>query len=512
MNLLRRYWLRGCVWILVALIAIIGLLWAWVDWSGARSWRKTQATFAREGQPLDIRAVAPDPVADAENFCAIPLLKDLGLVVDGDSAKGEPGQKRARLNAASLPPAGKANALPALPSVAVGQRVDFEKWAAWFEKNGSTAKSGDAARDVLAALSRHDAVFKDLAAGLGRPGAQWTPAWKTRELPRNLLATKLPHLTCAQQLSRSLALRCITAARLGDAHQAYESAHLIARISDACREEPHALGMLVAAAGTTQLTNAAWVLCDSHLGSVDDFSRLEMALSCMDFRRSALRGLSGDLVCALNDVQLMKESPELRVAALEFNGKHGPAARFAIAHLLPWGFFDANAAVLADRYFASLIKPLRDQGWPAALASSRDFETALEKVKTNISTHPTFMLTAVFAPALTRVVEKGIYAQTLVNQAVVACALERYRIEKGSYPDSLDLVKLVGGKPLPPDILAGKSMSYRKTANGKYVLWCVSFNGKDHGGKRVLDKAHPEETKVWKEGYAGDWVWDFPDK
>jgi hypothetical protein len=502
-----RYLLFG----IVALLAIVAVFWAWVDWSGARQWHKAQAMFVKEGQPLDLRAVAPDPIPDAENFCAIPLLKDLTLVIDGDNTKGEPGKNRARLNTASLPPGGKTDPLPGLPNAAVGQRADLKKWAAWFEKQGSRATSGDATRDVLAALSRHDAVFQELAAGLDRPGAQWTPAWKTRELPKSLFTVPLPHLTCAQQLSRTLALRCIAAAHLGDAHEAYESAYLIARISDACLEEPYSIGVLVAASGTTLLTNAAWVLCDTQVGGVKDFSRLEIALSRMDFRRSTLRGFSGDIVFALNDAQLGKKTPELRIAALQMDGKRGLAARFAIAHL-PWGFFDASSAVLADRCFACLIKPLRDQGWPAELASSRAFLTELTQVRENISAHPTYMLTGVFAPVLTKIVGKAIYAQTLVNQAVIACALERYRIANGSYPDSLALIKLVDGQPLPMDILAGKPMGYRQTANGKYALWCVSFDEKDHGGKRALDKEHPEDTKFWKEGYAGDWVWDFPEK
>ena len=110
------------------------------------------------------------------------------------------------------------------------------------------------------------------------------------------------------------------------------------------------------------------------------------------------------------------------------------------------------------------------------------------------------------------VISRAIYAQTLVNQAIIACALERHRIANGSYPDSLDLVTLTDGKSLPTDILTGKPMGYRRTANGKYVLWCVSLNGKDHGGTRVLDKEQPENTRVWKDTYEGDWVWDFPAK
>ena len=83
---------------------------------------------------------------------------------------------------------------------------------------------------------------------------------------------------------------------------------------------------------------------------------------------------------------------------------------------------------------------------------------------------------------------------------------------KGSYPSSLDLIKLADGQPLPQDVLSGKPMSYRQTANGRYALWSVSFSGQDHGGRRALDKAHPEFTRFRQDTYDGDWVWDFPEK
>jgi hypothetical protein len=88
--------------------------------------------------------------------------------------------------------------------------------------------------------------------------------------------------------------------------------------------------------------------------------------------------------------------------------------------------------------------------------------------------------------------------------------LERYRIEHNTYPDTLEAANDVGEKSIPLDIISGKPMGYRKTPNGKYTLWCVGFDGKDDGGKRVLDKVHPEDNRFSDPKYLGDWVWDFP--
>ena len=84
------------------------------------------------------------------------------------------------------------------------------------------------------------------------------------------------------------------------------------------------------------------------------------------------------------------------------------------------------------------------------------------------------------------------------------------RMENGSYPHSLDAVKLANGKPMPLDIMNGKPMGYRGTTDGKYLLWSVGFDGEDDGGKRTLDQKQPDNTRFSDAKYSGDWVWDFP--
>ena len=79
------------------------LLWAWINWNGARQWKATQAMLKAEGETLDFRATLNDPIPDGENFCALPLLKDIALVVDDDTNKGVPAEKRKRLEALLLP-------------------------------------------------------------------------------------------------------------------------------------------------------------------------------------------------------------------------------------------------------------------------------------------------------------------------------------------------------------------------------------------------------------------------
>jgi hypothetical protein len=97
-------------------------------------------------------------------------------------------------------------------------------------------------------------------------------------------------------------------------------------------------------------------------------------------------------------------------------------------------------------------------------------------------------------PALVR-------TQTLVNEGQIACALERYRLVYGSYPEALDMLVPQFSEKLPHDLINGQPLLYRRTDDGKYLLYSVAWNEIDDGGKDVSQRAQPNGLK------EGDWTW-----
>ena len=265
----------------------------------------------------------------------------------------------------------------------------------------------------------------------------------------------------------------------------------------------------MAISGTSFVCGATWEICDAHAGTPEDFTKLEAALEDLDFLKGTLVGFRSDTIAGVNALQFIRRRRQ-RVSGLFPDGESRSALGSFTISVIPWGVFDANGAVFADRKFKFLIKPLRDQGWLKAPQASRDWEKEVSETKTHVWTHPSYLMTAIMGPPLKSVLNNAMYAQALVNQAVIGCALERHHIEKGVYPDSLGSIKFADGRPLPLDVINGKPMNYRKTTDGRYALWSVGFDGRDDGGKRVLDKKNPENTKFHNEKYVGDWVWDFP--
>lgn len=112
---------------------------------------------------------------------------------------------------------------------------------------------------------------------------------------------------------------------------------------------------------------------------------------------------------------------------------------------------------------------------------------------------PFVILCSFFTPNCTAAIRTTAYNQPVVNEAQIACALERYRLAKGEYPPTLDTLVPAFIEKLPHDLIGGQPMHYRKTDDGKFLLYSLGWNEKDDGGIKGTINSN-----------SGDWVWlDF---
>jgi hypothetical protein len=108
---------------------------------------------------------------------------------------------------------------------------------------------------------------------------------------------------------------------------------------------------------------------------------------------------------------------------------------------------------------------------------------------------PYNFLAAIGNPNIIKATQTLAHDQTSVNEAQIACALERYRLAHGEYPETLDALKPEFIEKLPHDIIGGQPLFYRRTGDGKFLLYSVGWNETDDGGI-TSDKMD-----------QGDWVW-----
>ncbi len=89
-----------------------------------------------------------------------------------------------------------------------------------------------------------------------------------------------------------------------------------------------------------------------------------------------------------------------------------------------------------------------------------------------------------------------------LDEARVACALERFRLATGRLPAELRELVPTYLPTVPEDILGSQPLHYRLAADGSYRLYSVGWNQTDDGGA-IVSKS--DGTR--RDDEKGDWVW-----
>ncbi len=112
-------------------------------------------------------------------------------------------------------------------------------------------------------------------------------------------------------------------------------------------------------------------------------------------------------------------------------------------------------------------------------------------------------IAAVVTPNFVKALEVTSRNQTMVDQAQIVCALERYRLVNGKYPATLStLVPQFLGQ-VPHDVITGTPMNYVRSDEQNFVLYSVGWNEADDGGITVRNRDGAEDRD------NGDWVWSY---
>ena len=169
----------------------------------------------------------------------------------------------------------------------------------------------------------------------------------------------------------------------------------------------------------------------------------------------------------------------------------------AVDAAFPSGWKYQNLAV-----FARQIQIVRDgiagavqNIEPKRIDEANEVVVSIEKNQSLLS--PFHLLAAIAIPNFKKAMQTCAYYQTLANQAQIACALERYHLGHGEYPETLDALLPQFIEMLPHDLIGGELLHYRRTNDGKFQLYSIGWNETDDGGL-------PGTLSDMKKG---DWVW-----
>lgn len=175
------------------------------------------------------------------------------------------------------------------------------------------------------------------------------------------------------------------------------------------------------------------------------------------------------------------------------------AKQFVARLVIPGGWADQNKAHYA--WIMQLV--LADYGAsPPAQMPGRSYDFMAEMNWDGVTRYDR-MLSSVAVPNYVKARVALQKHQSKIALAHTALALERYHVAKGAYPESLAALVPEFISKLPLDHFDGQPLRYRRTADGKYLLYSIGADKKDDGG--AIGEGKKGEPLGFGEG--PDWVW-----
>ena len=125
---------------------------------------------------------------------------------------------------------------------------------------------------------------------------------------------------------------------------------------------------------------------------------------------------------------------------------------------------------------------------------------AMEAKTRLLETRSRFLRSEFFLPELPRAARAAARNQTAVSLGATACAVERYQIVKGKYPERLEDLIPEFIKEIPREVTSDEALRYHRTDDGRFALYSLGFAGKDFGGAYRNDTGRRSGDLEWQLG------------
>jgi len=465
--------LKVTAFVVFALLTLIALLCVEESVRGKAAWQRNLRELEARGDTLDILKLAPPPVPDAQNMAAAPIFAELMTASNQDQTR----------LVGTL-----SKVFPKNPPVTdwrmQGQRVDLARWRA--------ACSNE---NLLAALQPAAAVLQEVADAAARPQCRFPIQYGKG------FACLLSHLSSLRQCARTLQLRALAELEVGQSEAALKDVRLMLRLANSLENEPTLISLLVRMACLGLAQQTVWEGLAAQRWNDAQLQQLQQDLSPIDVLEHLETAFRGERCMAKWALDMLLDNPgNLMMLTEVTDGKNTHAASW-LWHALPTGFLYFNC-LNVDLFYQRQMLPCLDSRTGRIYPARTD---AIEPACVATKQHalPYHVLETFMIPAVSSVVSKAGVAQTLAQNATLACAVERYRLAHGKLPEKLDALVPQFIAQLPRDVIDGQPLRYRLDGSHGFVIYSIGWNQKDDGGQQALTK----QDKPRVDDKQGDWVW-----
>jgi hypothetical protein len=498
---------------------LIALFYAEEDWRGWHAWNQYRQQLEAAGTQLDLKAFIPKAVPGDQNFAAMPLIEF--WFADRTNFN-----KRWTDNyfLASQMVDSRTSSTPST-TVKDGNRhfTDLVAWEMAFEaiQSGQTNsdqkfKSGKldlASRAavvpaVLEGLKANEMVLTKLRDASQRSYSRY-PVVYDLDNPWGIL---LPHLGNVKRAVQRLQLRACAELAAGRSDEAVADVKLSLYLADSVKDEPFLISYLVRIACVQIAIQPVWEGLADHAWSDAQLQELQASFQQYDFMADLKRPLDAERAAGILTVELIRKNglnylnylgdPTKPVSATSSSRRIASLIDLFVAS--GWYYQEEfNYCRLFHMLLGADLDFAKKQISPKQVESNKGkFGQALAGIKFSRIVHHQ-IIASMLVPALGGMPIKAATAQTAADEAMLACALERYRLANGQFPGTLEALVPRFISQLPNDVISGEPYKYHRTNDGQFVLYSVGWNETDDGG--VPGKTLFDEKE-------GDWVWQYPVK
>jgi hypothetical protein len=456
---------RWMLFVVACLITLVALFYGEEDWRGKHAWDTYQREREARGDSFEWSSIIPPAVPDGENFAAIPLFAGL-------FPKPTHPTELYRMGL----PTGCTNKWGVWR---LGMMEDLSGWPACFSNT-----------DLRVALSRYEPILHEITEASRRPYCRFPIRYE------DSFDALLPHLNPLRNLARVYRLRALAELSAGETDAALEDVQTCLRLADKIKDEPVMISFFYQMAMLDIITQPIWEGLVAHQWNDSQLANLQTQLEKIDQFESAERSLRGNRLFTYHTTLWSRNHPSNFFEFLFNLSKVDFSFETKVSWLdraIPSGWFYQNQ-LNADRFYTETLLPAVD--WEHHRVSPSTIEQIDQSIKTQRLTPYNALYKWLTAPFI----KKAALSQTYVDETVVACALERFRLAHGSLPQNLDALVPEFINQLPHDVIDGQPLHYRRLPDDQYVLYSVGWNEKDDGGQIAMNGVNQNFDE-------GDWVW-----
>lgn len=476
----------------LAIVTLIALFYAIENWRGAREWKRVETKLREKGIALSFEEFIPPLPPGDENFANIPFFKPLF----DRSVDPESGKERWQIHKEENPMPKWPSELKSQTDWKRGERHEFvwkrddDDPAEVDGVNVATNTPIEAVRLLLAGSSN---TMSQIESGLERPKSQFPIRYEDG------MGALLPHLQYYKHFAQLFAARAFVRLQDENPTEALSDIQASLRLADTIKMESTLISGLVRIAIVNITLYPIWQGLVDRVWSENQLTSLQKQLEVMDMLQTYQQGILSELIFGIEVCDMLEQERSFAIA--EVMGESGDVGWATYLRLAPRGWLRKNKAAMAEIHEKYSLRAFDMderifdteliEGWESAIE-----DKAMQGVR--------MAIVAMMMPALGKAAERFAEAQTMVDLAAVATALERYRLKHGVFPDEPSALVPEFVTALPHDIVGGEPLRYRKTGDA-FVLYSIGLNQSDDGGTLGEDE---RERRDWQRD-EGDWVWAY---